>query len=295
MTDVPASSPVRSRARTFARLVWEAPFFRNKVAVVAVIVMLVLLLMVLMPWLFTGRDPLKQNLSASLAPPGPDYLLGADKQGRDIWSRLVYGARNTLAGAFLVVLIAECIGVPLGLIAAYRGGRNETVIMRGVDMALAFPGLILAILIVSTFGRGLTMSAVSLGVLYSPSIVRLVRSVTLVQTKLAYVEAARASGFPGSRIIFRHILPNIASPIIVQTSIYLAGAILDIAALSYLGLGVQPPYPDWGSMVAEGNSYLLLAPYTALFAGLITAITVIVLNLVGDGLRAQFDPRQRML
>jgi peptide/nickel transport system permease protein len=251
--------------------------------------------MVLMPWLFTERDPLKQNLAASLQPPGSDYPLGADKLGRDIWSRLVYGAQNTCVGAVVVVLIAECIGVPLGLIAAYRGGLTETIVMRGVDIALAFPGLILAILIVSTFGGGLMTSAISLGLLYSPSIARLVRSVTLVQKSQAYVEAARALGYPSRRIVFRHILPNIASPIIVQTSIYLAGAILDIAALSYLGLGVQPPYPDWGSMVAEGNSYLLLAPYTALFAGLVTAITVIVLNLVGDGLRAQFDPRQRLL
>jgi peptide/nickel transport system permease protein len=295
MSDVLHAARPGARARAVVRRVWDAPFFRNKVAVVALIVMLILLLMVLMPGLLTARDPLKQDLAASLQPPGPDYLLGADKQGRDIWSRLVYGAQNTLAGAFLVVLLAECIGVPLGLISAYYGGRTESVVMRGVDMVLAFPGLILAILIVSTFGRGLAMSAVSLGVLYSPSIVRLVRSVTLVQKSQAYVEAARAVGFPGRRIVFRHILPNIASPIIVQTSIYLASAILDIAALSYLGLGVQPPYPDWGSMVSEGNSYLLLAPYTALFAGLITAIAVIAINLAGDGLRAQFDPRQRLL
>jgi peptide/nickel transport system permease protein len=295
MTEALVRTRPRVGAGGFVRRVWGAPFFRNKVAVIALLVTLVVLLMVLVPWLFTGRDPLKQDLAASLQPPGPEFPLGADKQGRDIWSRLVYGAQNTLIGAFVAVLIAEGIGVPLGLAAAYYGRRTETVVMRGVDMAFAFPGLILAILICSTFGRGLTMSAVSLGILYSPSIVRLVRSITLVEKSKAYVEAARALGYPNRRIIFRHILPNITSPIIVQTSIYLAGAILDIAALSYLGLGVQPPYPDWGSMVAEGNSYLLLAPYTALFAGLITAITVVALNLVGDGLRAQFDPRQRVL
>jgi peptide/nickel transport system permease protein len=293
MTEALSYFPARSRFVALFRRVWDAPFFRSKVAVVALIISVVVVLMVLAPWLFTGRDPLKQSLAASLKPPGPDYILGADKLGRDIWSRLVYGSQNTVAGALLVVFVAECIGVPLGLISGYFGGWTEAMVMRGVDIALAFPGLILAILIVSTFGAGLTTSAISLGVLYSPSIIRLVRSLTLVQKNQVYVEAARALGYPGRRIVFRHLLPNTWSPIIVQTSIYLAGAILDIAALSYLGLGVQPPYPDWGSMVAEGNTYLLLAPYTALFAGLITAITVIALNLVGDGLRAQLDPRQR--
>jgi peptide/nickel transport system permease protein len=272
-----------------------SPFARSKMAVIALIVTIIVLLMVVAPWLFTAHDPLKGDLRASLHPPGDGFLIGADKQGRDIWSRLVYGARNTLVGAIVAVSLAELIGVPVGLVAAYRGRRTETVVMRIVDMAFAIPGLVLAILICTTFGRGLMMSAVALGILYSPSIVRLVRSVTLVEKNQAYVEAARALGYPNRRIVFRHILPNITSPIIVQSSIFLAGAILDIAALSFLGLGVQPPDPDWGSMVAEGQAYLLRAPQAALAAGFITAITVIALNLVGDGLRAQFDPRQRQL
>src|SRR5262245_61788553 len=138
MIDILIPSRVRVRAGATIRQAWDAPFFRNRVAVLALIITLVVLLMVLMPWLFTETDPLKQNLAASLQPPGPDYPLGADKLGRDIWSRLVYGAQNTCVGAVVVVLIAECIGVPLGLIAAYRGGLTETIVMRGVDIALAF-------------------------------------------------------------------------------------------------------------------------------------------------------------
>ena len=277
----------------FLHRTWRAPFFRNKLAILGAVVVMVLLLMVLVPWLFGTQDPLTQDLAASLQPPSPEHILGTDKQGRDVWSRIVYGAQGALVGALLVVLISEFIGIPLGLLSGYYGGRVDTVVMRAIDMLLAFPALLLAILIVSTFGRGLTMAAVALGIVYVPMISRLVRSVTLVQRQQAYVEAARAQGFPDRRIIFRHILPNIASPIIVQSSIDLAYAILDIAALSFLGLGVQPPDPDWGSMVAEGRQFLLLSPYTAAFAGLTIMVAVIAFNLLGDGLRAQLDPRQR--
>jgi peptide/nickel transport system permease protein len=165
--------------------------------------------------------------------------------------------------------------------------------MRILDMLLAFPALLLAILIVATFGRGLSYTVVALGIVYIPAIARVVRSVTLVQRHQLYIEAARATGVENRRILFRHLLPNVMSPILVHSSVDLAYAILDIAALSFLGLGIQPREPDWGSMLAEGRSFLLLSPYVSIFSGLAIMIAVIAFNLVGDGLRAQFDPKQR--
>ena len=286
---VPALPAQPSRLTRFRR----APFFKNKAAVVGLVVVVALLLMVVVPALFTSQSPIAQDLKSSLHPPSAEHLLGTDKQGRDNWARVVYGAQATLMGALVVVLVSGLIGIPLGLVSGFYGGRTDNVIMRGLDMLLAFPALLLAILIVSTFGRGLTTAAFALGIVYVPAIARLVRSVTLVQRNQAYVEAARAQGYPQRRIIFRHILPNITSPIIVQSSVDLAYAILDIAALSFLGLGVQPPAPDWGSMVSEGRAFMLLSPWTAVVGGLAIMLAVIAFNLVGDGLRAQMDPRQR--
>jgi peptide/nickel transport system permease protein len=275
------------------RSIWQAAFFRNRLAVVSGVMLLLILLMAVAAPLLTIHDPIAQNMAESLQGPSREHWLGTDKQGRDIWSRLVYGARPTLAGAVLVVLISELIGVPLGLISGYYGGRVDNFIMRSLDMLLAFPALLLAILIVATFGRSLTNVVIALGIVYIPAIARVVRSVTLVQRQQTYVEAARAIGYDDRRILFRHLLPNVASPIFVQSSIDLAYAILDIAALSFLGLGIQPPDPDWGSMLAEGRSFLLLSPYVSISAGVAIMIAVIAFNLFGDGLRVQFDPKQR--
>ena len=275
------------------RSIWQAAFFRNRLAVVSGVVLLLILLMAVAAPLLTIHDPIAQNMAESLQGPSREHWLGTDKQGRDTWSRLVYGARPTLAGAVLVVLISELIGVPLGLISGYYGGRVDNFIMRSLDMLLAFPALLLAILIVATFGRSLTNVVIALGIVYIPAIARVVRSVTLVQRQQTYVEAARAIGYDDRRILFRHLLPNVASPIFVQSSIDLAYAILDIAALSFLGLGIQPPDPDWGSMLAEGRAFLLLSPYVSISAGVAIMIAVIAFNLFGDGLRAQFDPKQR--
>jgi peptide/nickel transport system permease protein len=274
------------------RAVWWSPFLGNRLAVIGVAVLLLLILMTLAAPLFATHDPFVQNMAASLQPPSKAHWLGVDKLGRDTWSRLVYGARPTLAGAFFVVLISALIGVPLGLLSGYEGGRVDNLIMRGLDMVLAFPALLLAILVVATFGRGLPNTVIALGIVYVPASARVVRSVTLVQRQQTYVEAARAVGCDRGRILFRHLLPNLTSPLLVQSSIDLAFAILDIAALSFLGLGIQPPDPDWGSMLAEGRAHLLLSPYVSISAGLAIMIAVIAFNLVGDGLRALFDPQQ---
>lgn len=272
---------------------WKSTFFKNKLAVIAgIVIILIIGLAVLAPWI-APYDPNGQDLAKSLQPSSSDHWFGTDKQGRDIFSRMLYGAQTTLLGAVFVVLISIVIGVPLGLISGYYGGRIDNLIMRAWDVLLAFPALLLALIIVAVFGRGLENAVIALGVVYVPMISRLVRSVTLVEREQVYVEAARAMGYSNFRIIFRHILPNCLSPILVQSTIDLAYAILDLAALSFLGLGVQPPTADWGAMLAEGREYMIIAPNVALVSGFAIMITVISFNLFGDGLQAHFDPKQR--
>jgi peptide/nickel transport system permease protein len=255
------------------------------------IVVLLILIAVLAP-VVAPRDPNDGELSESLTVPGTTHLLGADKNGRDVLSRLIYGSRTALIGAALVVIISELVGVPIGIWAAYRGGWVDETITRVWDMLLSFPPLLLAFAVVAAFGPGLLFAALALGILYVPFIARVVRSVTLVQKEMAYTEAARALGYGQARIIFRHILPNCISPVIVVTTIDVAYAMLDLAALSYLGLGVQPPTADWGTMLSEGQFVLLNAPHLAVASGCAIVVAVLGFNLLGDGLRDVLDPRQ---
>ena len=271
----------------------RSPLARNRAAIVGLLILLPIVIATVAPWILTALHPNAQNLSASLQFPDGEHLLGTDKLGRDVWARIVYGAQPTLLGAVVVVLISGVIGIPLGLVAGYYGGRVDTLIMRVLDALLAFPALLLAILVVATFGRGLGTVVVALGVIYVPAMARLIRSVTMVQRTLTYVDAARALGFSDARILFRHILPNLVAVVVVQSTIDLAYAILDIAALSFLGLGQQPPDPDWGSMLSDGRAYLLQNAWPALSAGFSIMLAVISFNLVGDGLRSQLDPRER--
>jgi len=270
---------------------WWRMRHNPKAIVGGVLVVLLLAVAVTAP-VIAPNDPNDGELADSLAAPGQSYLLGADKNGRDILSRLIYGTRTALGGALMIVVISEVIGVPIGIWAAYRGGWVDETITRVWDMLLAFPPLLLAFAVVAAFGPGLPKAALSLGILYVPFIARVVRSVTLVQKEMAYTEAARALGYGQGRIIFRHILPNCVSPIIVVSSIDFAYALLDLAALSYLGLGVQPPTADWGTMLSEGQLVLLTSPHVALAAGLAIVVAVLGFNLLGDGLRDVLDPRQ---
>lgn len=264
----------------------------NPKAMIGAAIVLFLLLMIILAPLLAPKDPNDGTLPDTLASPNRTYLLGADKNGRDVLSRLIYGTRTALGGALAVVVISELIGVPLGIWSAYRGGWVDEVVSRVLDMLLAFPPLLLSFAVVAAFGPSLTNVVISLGLLYVPFIARVVRGVTLVQKEMVYTEAARAMGYPRARIIFRHILPNCISPVIVVSSLDLAYALLDIAALSYLGLGVQPPTADWGNMLAEGQIVLLTAPHLALSAGFVILVAVLGFNLLGDGLRDVLDPRQ---
>ncbi len=284
---------ITSATPTLRRRVGASALVRNRAAVVGLAILVPLLLATVIPWLLTNADPNAQDLAQSLLGPSWAHPLGTDKPGRDVLARVIFGAAPTLLGAIVVVVISGVVGIPAGLFAGYYGGRTESIVMRILDALLAFPPLLLAILVVATFGRGLTTAVMALGIIYIPAMARLVRSVTLVQRNQAYVDAGVALGYPDRRIIFRHILPNLVAAIVVQSSIDLAYAILDIAALSFLGLGQQPPDPDWGSMLSDGRSYLLQNPLPAMSAGIAIMLAVIAFNLVGDGLRAQLDPRER--
>lgn len=262
----------------------------NPKAVIGGAIVVLLVAVALLAPLLAPKDPTDGELADSLAPPGQNYVLGADKNGRDVLSRIMYGARTALGGALLVVLVSELIGVPIGIWAAYRGGWVDETVTRIWDMLLAFPPLLLAFAVVAAFGPGLAKASLALGILYVPFIARVVRSVTLVQKEMVYTEAARALGYGQGRIVFRHILPNCISPVIVVTTIDLAYAMLDLAALSFLGLGVQPPTAEWGAMLNEGKDYLASASQLMIYPGLAITITALGFNLLGDGLRDILDP-----
>lgn len=264
----------------------------NPKAMIGGSIVIFLLAVAIFAPLIAPKDPTDGELKDSLAPPGQGYVLGADKNGRDVLSRLIFGSRTAVGGAALVVLISEIIGVPLGVWAAYRGGWIDETVTRVWDMLLSFPPLLLTFAVVAAFGPGLHKAALALGILYVPFIARVVRSVTLVQKEMAYTEAARALGYGQGRIVLRHILPNCLSPVIIVSTIDIAYALLDLAALSFLGLGVQPPTADWGTMLSEGQLVLLTSPHLALASGLAIVLAVLGFNLLGDGLRDVLDPRQ---
>jgi peptide/nickel transport system permease protein len=234
----------------------------------------------------------KTNADESLAPPSVDHLFGADRLGRDVLSRVIVGARPALIVPIGVVLFAVLLGAPLGAIAGYKGGWLDETIMRITDLFLAFPSLLLAIAITSGLGRGLQNAAIALVISWWPWYTRLVRGVTVGLRERYFVEAARATGVRDGIIILRHILPNTISPILVQATVDLGTVILAMGGLGFLGLGTQPPAPDWGLMVAEGREFILHQWWISTYPGMAIFIVVLAFNLLGDTLRDIFDPRQ---
>jgi peptide/nickel transport system permease protein len=234
----------------------------------------------------------KTNVSNSLLFPTLDHPLGADRLGRDILSRIIMGARPALIIPMGVVFFAVLIGAPLGAIAGYKGGWIDEVIMRITDLFLAFPSLLLAMAITSALGRGLQNAAIALVISWWPWYTRLVRGVTMGLRQRYFVEAAQATGVRDSVIILRHILPNTLSPILVQATVDLGTVILAMGGLAFLGLGTQPPAPDWGLMVAEGRDFILKQWWVSSFPGMAIFVVVLAFNLLGDTLRDIFDPRQ---
>jgi ABC-type dipeptide/oligopeptide/nickel transport system permease subunit len=264
---------------------------RNKPAIAGGVMLLTYLVCALLaPVLFRG-NPAAPNLINALERPTVNEPLGTDELGRSILGRIVYGARISLLIAVGVVAVGLFIGVPVGLVSGYFGGRIDFIIQRATDTLLAFPGFLLALALVSVLGVGLKNTVISIGISMIPQYIRLVRGCVLSVREEVYVEAARAAGTRDGMILWRHILPNVMVPITVQTTLGMGTAILFAAGLGFLGIGVQPPTPEWGAMLGSARGYLFNAPHVATFPGIAIFIAVLSFNLLGDGLRDALDPR----
>lgn len=277
----------------FFKNIFSALANNSIVTTISLIIILLVLISAIFAPLIAPYDPNKQDIINSLAGSSPGHLLGTDREGRDILSRIIFGARMTLIGSSMIVLISTFIGTLLGLIAGYAGGKIDSLITRAFDIILSIPSILLAFNIVVIFGKGEVNSIIALSIVYIPMMGRIVRSLTLVEKEKTYIEAARSVGFSNSKILFEHILVNCISPIIVQITINLGYAILDLAGLSYLGLGVQPPTADWGQMLQEGRENLMLVPNESIYSGLAVMFTVIAFNILGNKLQQKIDPEQK--
>ncbi|RMF84465.1 MAG: ABC transporter permease [Nitrospinota bacterium] len=270
-------------------------FCRHRAAMAGLIILGIMLLLVLTAPLWEKYDPERQQLSQVLLPMSAAHPLGTDHLGRDMLARLVYGGRLSLVIGFFAVALGLVIGVPLGAISGFRGGFTDLVIQRIADVLLSFPGFLLALSLVSILGVGLQNVIISVGISTIPSFIRLVRGSVLSIREQVFVEAARALGQRSGIIIFRHVLPNVMAPVIVQATLNLGSSILVAAGLGFLGLGVQPPTPEWGTMLGEGRQYIFRAPLLTLFPGLAIFLAVLGFNLLGDGLRDALDPRMKQV
>jgi peptide/nickel transport system permease protein len=280
-------------------------FVRNRPAILGLILAVLIALVAILAddWfiaVFQGREttpllapfnPLKQDTRNRLAAPDGEHIMGLDTYGRDTWSRIVYGARVSLMVGICSVLLGGALGTLMGLTAGYLGGKVENAIMRAVDVLMAFPSLIMGLMVLAVLGAGLSKMILAIGVVLSPTFARVAHSATLAIKENEYVEAARAIGAGRFRIIRNHIMPNILGEVIVLASVWTATAIRVEANLSFIGLGVSPPTPAWGSMIRDGTQHLANAPWVSLFPGLAILITVLAFNLLGDGLRDILDPR----
>jgi len=268
-------------------------FRRNRLAMIGLVVVTILAGTALFaPWL-APHDPGKQTLVEKRAHPGGKYILGSDEFGRDILSRVIYGTRVALLVGLVSVGIALGAGLLLGCLAGFVGGWIDGVVMRATEVLLAFPYLLLAIAVVSALGPSALNTTLAVGIWGTPPVTRIVRGAVLALRETEYVRAARALGATGPTLVGRHILPNILPTMIVYGTLFMANAILVEAALSFLGLGVQPPTPSWGLMVATGRDFLLVTPHITTIPGLAIMLAVLGFNLLGDGLRDALDPRLR--
>lgn len=266
-------------------------FLSNRLAIAGLVILALLVLGATLAPLLSAYSPTATDFNALQKGPSSQHWFGTDQLGRDILSRVLYGARVSLAAGLISVLIALFLGGILGLVAGYYGGWIDDVLMRLTDAMLAFPFLVLAIALAAVLGPSLQNTMLAIGVVSTPVFARLIRGQVLSERPRDYVQAAIALGGGDGRIIVRHVLPNILGPLIVQVSLSTATAVLAEATLSFLGLGVQPPTPSWGSMLNDARGYLGQAPYMAVFPGLAIFLAVLAFNLIGDGLRDALDPR----
>jgi peptide/nickel transport system permease protein len=291
-TELEAAAALEPPPRTFAVDVWrrfrKAPGALAGAAVVTLIVLAALLAPAIAP-----SDPLAQNVAQGAHAPSPAHWFGTDKLGRDLFARIVFGARISIRIGFVAVGLAISVGTLIGLIAGYAGKRTEAVLMGVMDIMLAFPSIILAIAITTILGPSITNLMLAVGIVYVPQYARLARSSVLAVKEHEYVEAARAIGARTPAILARHVLPNILAPLLVQATLGVATAELEAAGLSYLGLGARPPAPEWGAMLNDARDYWLAAPWALIFPGVSITLLVLGFNLLGDGLRDALDPKQR--
>jgi ABC-type dipeptide/oligopeptide/nickel transport system permease subunit len=264
---------------------------RSRLALPGLFIVLLFVVCGLFAPFIAPYDPYKNDLMNVLMPPSAEHWFGTDELGRDLFSRVIYGARLSLIEGVFSVGLAMVIGVPIGIVSGYVGGRIDAIIMRLIDVLLAFPGVLLAIVIISVLGPGLTNAIIAVAVYTIPIFARLARGSTLVVRDEPYVEAARAAGLSDLRILSRHIFPNISATLFVMMTLRVAISILTAASLSFLGLGAQAPLPEWGAMLASSRNAMLIAPHVALFPGLAIILLVFGLNLFQDGLRQVLDPK----
>jgi ABC-type dipeptide/oligopeptide/nickel transport system permease subunit len=264
---------------------------RNPVAVAGGAVVILLVVVAILAPYVAPYDPMDQDLANSMAGPSMTHLAGTDVHGRDILSRIIHGTRISLRIGFLGMLLGCVVGVVLGLVSGYYGGWPDTVIMRLLDVQLAFPGLLVAICIIAIIGPGLENVILAVGIFSVPLFARVTRGQVLTLKEQEFILAARMMGAQDGRIMLTHLLPNAVAPILVLCTLRIATAILTAASLSFLGLGAQPPIPEWGAMLSDGRAYLSIAPHVATTPGLAILITVLAFNLLGDGLRDALDPR----
>ncbi|SHK80862.1 nickel transporter permease [Desulforamulus aeronauticus] len=295
MLQAQASVPVQEAAEpTYSPIVdfWRR-LRKNKLAMVSLVFLVTLSLVAIFAPLVAPYDPYFSDMPKALSSPSGEHLLGNDELGRDILSRIIYGARISLRVGLIAVGIALSVGMVVGSIAGYYGGRIDIIIMRFMDIMLAFPSILLAIALMAVLGRGVENAIIAIGIVSIPEFARIVRGSVLSVKENEYVQAARAIGNNDFQIIFKHILPNVMAPIIVRATLGISTAILETSALGFLGLGVAPPFAEWGTMLGSGRGYLFNAPHLVFFPGIAITLTVMAFNLLGDGLRDALDPRLR--
>jgi peptide/nickel transport system permease protein len=269
------------------RLIPSIPL-RSGFLIGGVIILVFVLIAVFAPWI-APYDPNATHLTESLGGISSSHILGQDAAGRDVFSRLVYGARLSLLGPLLVVLLSVVVGGSAGLVAGFRGGAIDQTLSRLWDIVFGFPALLLAIIIVATFGASFTTAVIAIAITYIPLLARVVRGVVMVESRKPYVDALRIQGFGGFRAATLHVLPNVAGPIVAQSTLNFGYALLDLAALAFLGLGTQPPTADWGVMLSDGRQNILLSATEVLVASITIAVAVIAFNLIGDSLTKRLE------
>jgi len=270
--------------------VWRR-FRKNKTAMIGLAVMLVMVFAAVFADLIAPADPVAQDLERTFLPPNSQNVMGTDNFGRDIFSRIIFGTRTSLQIGFTAVAVGLLVGLVLGSLSGFYGGLPDDALMRFIDILISIPGILLAIAIVAALGPGMVNVMIAVGLASIPGYTRITRAAVLTIREREFVEAARAIGGNDFRIITRHILPNCLAPIIVQATLGLSGAILSAAGLSFIGLGIQPPTPEWGFMLADGRRFIRDHAHMVMFPGLAIVTVVLAINMVGDGLRDALDPK----